>query len=845
MIDFRKKVSLNRETKTCNPIDLYDTLDRKSITGPLRASQKYILNEWYENRKEDKDLIVKLHTGEGKTLIGLLMLQSIINMKQGPCVYVCPNKYLAKQVSKEAEKFGIPYCLIEENNQIPNDFYSGNKTLITHAHKIFNGKSIFGTGMNFIKTGAIVLDDSHACIDVIRDAFTIKLDRSNMPKVYGEILTLFRNDFLEQGEGSFLDIENGDYNTFMKVPYWAWFDKQSEMLTILSEFKDIAEIKFAWDLIKDNLFECECYISGQKIEIAPSNIRVDDFGTFSKAERKILMSATTQDDIFFVKGLGLKPDSVENPLIYPDMKWSGEKMILIPSMINENIDRDLIGTEFAGVNSKNFGIVVIVPNTKRTHYYKNLGANYPEDNENLITIIENLKKAEFGSTVVLNNRYDGIDLPDESCRILILDSMPYLNDFADKYEEQCYPNSEIMNKKLAQKIEQGLGRAVRGEKDYCAIIITGKELVKFLIGVHTNQYFSSQTRRQIEIGLEVAEMAKDEIREDDNLLKPVISLINQMGNRDEGWKEYYQESMDELIIDDTSNTRHERILKEAEIEQFFSERQFQKAAEVMQAFIDENVEDTSERGWYLEKLARYKYFYSKEESIKLQSSAFKCNKNLLKPVAGVEYQKVSFIDENRADNIKSYLRQFNSYGELKLHITSLLDDLSFGIESKKFETALKELGEFLGFISQRPDQEIRKGPDNLWCGEGNNYLLFECKNEVSEGRAEITKMEAGQMNNHCGWFDSKYGKNVKVSNFMIIPTKDLAYEADFTHDVKIIRKNGLRNLKKNIKGFINELSQFDIKTISSEVLQKNLDIHKLNMDTFSDCYSEKYFHRTS
>ena len=129
MIDFKKKVSARRENKTCNPIELYDTLDRKSITGPLRASQKYILNEWYEKRKDEKDLIVKLHTGEGKTLIGLLMLQSIINMKEGPCIYVCPNKYLVKQVSQEADKFGIPFCVIEEHNQIPNDFYSSKKNI--------------------------------------------------------------------------------------------------------------------------------------------------------------------------------------------------------------------------------------------------------------------------------------------------------------------------------------------------------------------------------------------------------------------------------------------------------------------------------------------------------------------------------------------------------------------------------------------------------------------------------------------------------------------------------------------------------------------------------------------
>lgn len=845
MIDFKRKVSSRRENKTHNPIELYDTLDRKSITGPLRDSQKYILSEWYENRKEEKELIVKLHTGEGKTLIGLLMLQSIVNMKEGPCIYVCPNKYLAKQVSQEAEKFGIPFCEIDEYNQIPNDFYSSNKILITHAHKVFNGKSIFGTGMNYEKAGAIVLDDSHACIDVIRDAFTINIDRAMSSEVYKKILELFSDDLLEQGEGSYIDIDNGEYNTFMKVPYWSWFDKESEVLKILSTHREDNEIKFAWDLIKDNLFECECYISGQKIEISPSNIRVDDFGTFSQAKRKILMSATTQDDIFFVKGLGLNPKSVQNPLIYPDMKWSGEKMLIIPSMINENANRDLIGTNFGAMNSELFGVVIIVPNTNRANYYKSLGANFPENNSQLIETIENLKRGVFGSTVVLNNRYDGIDLPDESCRVLILDSMPYLNDFSDKYEEQCYPNSEIINKKLAQKIEQGLGRAVRGEKDYCSIIITGKNLVKFLVGIKTNKYFSSQTKKQIEIGLEIAKMAKEELHEDDATIKPVISLVKQMLARDEGWKEYYIEEMDGLIISENAYTSHDKILKEAEIERDFSNREFQKAAEKMQLFIDDNVQDILEKGWYLEKLARYTYPFSKENSMRQQASAFRCNKNLLKPRDGVEYIKVSFINENRVNNIKNYIYQFNSYDEFKNHLNSVLDDLAFGIESNKFEEALKKVGAFLGFISQRPDQEIRKGPDNLWCGDGNQYLLFECKNEVSEGRAEITKREAGQMNNHCGWFDSKYGHNANVSIFMIISTKDLSYEADFTHDVKIIRKNSLRRFKDNIKGFVQELARYDFGTISSELIQKNLNNYKLNMDTFAEEYSENYFHRTS
>ena len=88
-IDFKKKLSVKTIERKTDPIELYDTLDRKSVAGPLRPAQEGILTEWYANHRTDKDLIVKLHTGEGKTLVGLLILQSFLNSKEGPCLYVC------------------------------------------------------------------------------------------------------------------------------------------------------------------------------------------------------------------------------------------------------------------------------------------------------------------------------------------------------------------------------------------------------------------------------------------------------------------------------------------------------------------------------------------------------------------------------------------------------------------------------------------------------------------------------------------------------------------------------------------------------------------------------------
>ena len=186
MIDFSKKMKKAAVTKSDNPIDIYNGLDRTSVAGPLRTSQEMVLTKWYDEKIEEQDVIIKLHTGEGKTLIGLLILMTKMNKGEGPCIYVCPNKYLVQQVCKEATKFGIPVCTIGENNQLPNDFLVGNRILVTHVQKIFNGRTIFGTGNSSEKVGTVVLDDAHACLDAVRESFVI--ESTKPPAMLGRIV---------------------------------------------------------------------------------------------------------------------------------------------------------------------------------------------------------------------------------------------------------------------------------------------------------------------------------------------------------------------------------------------------------------------------------------------------------------------------------------------------------------------------------------------------------------------------------------------------------------------------------------------------------------------------------
>ncbi|EOU1651667.1 DEAD/DEAH box helicase [Clostridium perfringens] len=842
MVDFTSRLKKRSLTKKVDPVEIYDDLDRKSVTGPLRPVQRKILNEWYDNRKNDRDLIIKLHTGSGKTLIGLLILQSKLNSNEGPCIYVCPNIYLVKQVCEEAEKFGVNYCCIEDDNIIPNKFLSGKSILIIHVQKLFNGKSIFGIDNNFTKVGTIILDDSHACIDSINDSFKINISKKYNSELYSQLLNLFSKDLKEQGEGTFLDIENEEFNQFLPIPYWAWEEKKQTVLELLSKYKDSKEILYVWPLLKDRLSYCRCYINGKKIEISPYKIPIHSFGTFNSAKNRILMSATTQNDAFFIKGLNFDINSVRNPLVYSDQLWSGEKMIISPTMIHHYFTREAIIAEFAK-QKQTYGIVSITPTFEIAKEYSNYGAKIAEK-ETIVEHISKLKSEDPYNLVVFANRYDGIDLPDSSCRVLIVDSLPFSDSLADKYHESCVPNSEIINIKLAQKIEQGIGRSVRGERDFSAILLIGSDLTRFVNSIETRKYFSPQTQKQLEIGLEVAELLQNDklLNNPAPDLSSIKELISQLLNRDDGWKRFYDQLMNEQDFknDFNENDIYDILIQESNAELAFENRDIEQAINIIQRLIDSTKNDL-EKGWYIQELARYKYFISKMDSNKLQKAAFNNNKQLLKPQNGIFYEKINYIDQNRIANIKKWMGKFCNFTEMMINIDDIVGYLKFGTISDKFESALDDVGIMLGFQCQRPDKLIRKGPDNLWCLNNNDYLLFECKSEVKMDRAEISKTESGQMNNHCAWFSSEY-PNAKCTKVLIIPTKKLSYSGDFSEEVFIMRPSGLNKFKDNILSFFREFKSYDLNCITDEKIQSALSFHKLDSNSLKTIYYDSVQH---
>lgn len=827
LVNFRELLGQDEIIYPINPIEIFNKLDRRSGKEFLRDPQKIVLKEWFEEHRSKKEIIVKLHTGQGKTLIGLLMLQSFLNEGKGPVVYICPDNYLVDQTVEQAIEFGIKTTQFLRRGPPPLAFLNSEAILVTNCQKVFNGKSVFGVrgkGDDIIQIGAFVMDDAHKCLDIIKEQFSISIDKEN--SIYQKLWGIFRPSLERQAEATVKDIEKG-MKTILTVPFWTWFEKITDVLTILAENNESEGLLFTWDLIKNHMHESICIFSGEKLEISPRIIPISNIPSFSEAEKRIFLSATLFDDTFLVKGIGLDPETVINPLASGDVKYCGERLIIIPSLVDIELDREKIISWVHTIADKygTFGVFGLTPSFGHSEKWEDKGAVITDASnlaKTLKVVKTDIENENAKKPIVLVNKYDGVDLPDNTCRILVLDSLPSYKTLMDRYLQETRPFSGIIRNQLAQRVEQGMGRGIRGFTDYCIVIVTGRDLTNFISNKTKRKYLSKEAQLQIEIGEKLAGLMR---KDDKDKISVIEDLVRQCLMRDQYWKNYYEKNMAVLEPDEPIAENLGIALTEREAELLFSRRQYQKSSEKIQQMLDKI--KPSDKGWYLQLMATYLYPLDPSESMNKQLAANMENSSLFRPEKGVTYSKLT-SSGNRISRIKNWLDERETYNAAIMEINGFMDDLLFGdYPSETFESSLDDLGKCLGFVTDRPEKKLDKGPDNLWNIQGKSYWVIECKNQVKPSRKEISKNEAGQMSNSIGWFNTEYEGDTATC-VMIHPATKLAADAFPSKTTSVLTKDGLYKLKENTRKFYISLQSIPFDSLTHDKISEKLNENKLN-----------------
>jgi len=798
MIDFDSLLAEGNKRTPTEPQELFHSLVREQGYEYLRDVQVDVLDAWYRNR-EKEDVIVKMNTGSGKTLVGLLMLQSSLNEGIGPALYLCPTHQLVAQVVNQASQYGITAIQDVPGTQLPFEFLNCEAILVTTFSRFFNGQSVFGVEGRTSsphEVGALVIDDAHSCLAIAREQASITFNRGD--EGYKRLLSLFRGALAEQSAGTAYSILESDPGALLAVPYWAWLNCLNDVASILSQLskKEEGNVKFAWPLIQDCLEVCHCLVSGWKILITPHVLPVERIPAFKRAKRRFYLSATLIDDAALIRDFGLSEEIVANPL-HPKIKGDvGERLIVSPSVIDSSISNEEIYSWVATFAQKGYNIVVLCPSFNAASRWQQIGARVAGLDIDVKDAINQLHNSN-GNIIVLVNRYDGIDLPGDACRILVLDRLPFGGDLYEQYTMDMRPSSQQVRIVRAQKIEQGLGRGVRSGSDYCAVLLVGNDLVSFVMTKQHQQLFSPETQRQLEIGRELSRKIRDSGKE---ILDELAQLIEQCLRQDSGWKKFHRQRL--AGVEEMLPNPLPRQLAQVERKAInkFQANQALEAVQVIQQALDELELGDEDKGWYLQLAANLCHRADPVRAQEIQRKAHELNRNLLRPLEGIKYKKIASCAGVQASRVVQWAQQYEDPNAMLVDVNSVLDKLAFGVASNTFEQAFADLAYFLGFDAQRPEKEYGRGPDVLWALTNGHYLVVEAKNQVDPNRDFISKKEAGQLANSINWFENEYGEASKTP-VMVHPSNKAARDAYPPPGTKVLTCEGLNRFAEAVRSF--------------------------------------------
>jgi replicative superfamily II helicase len=259
MTDFNKLRQSKTILSTIEPLEIFRRLPKPAGINDLYNSQAQVLNQWFERRNDEKDLVIKLHTGGGKTLVGLLIAQSILNEHHEPVIYLAPTNQLVDQIFQKAIEYNIPAVKYKKGEPFSDEFLGGKSVLICNYNALFTGHSRFGVSGSgaYTHVAAIILDDAHTAFSTIRDIFTLKVEKKSSSEMYSNLTNIFRDDFNKLGKiGTFDDITSGAEDTTVEVPYWSWKTKCDQIRSLLKNERD--KHQYVWPLLRDKFDYCHC-----------------------------------------------------------------------------------------------------------------------------------------------------------------------------------------------------------------------------------------------------------------------------------------------------------------------------------------------------------------------------------------------------------------------------------------------------------------------------------------------------------------------------------------------------------------------------------------------------------
>ena len=475
---------------------------RAASHGYLRGPQQDVLRDYREKFSDVPDLALELPTGTGKTTVGLLLAEwkRLLGQK---VAFLCLTNQLAGQVLDEAKRLGIGAADLRGTSKTRSiseeaSYRKGAAVAVTTYSNLWNINPVVR------EAGLLIFDDAHGGEQFVSSMWSVSVKRQSDPDLFNNLLHALSPAMTQAQVAAIFDdtapvgvVDQADVQNHPEC---------IESLDVIFRQTE-HNSQFSWPLMRPHLESCFFLVSAYEISIRPFISPTHTHSAFAQAKQRIYMSATLGDGSDLLRAYGLLKISV---LRSPSAQW-GRRYIFVPGLYRTEEDSyQAIGALWRGMNPQR--AVLLSPSERILNQaYDRLGEAFETHPTRLssTSISDTLVPFTSSSNVVLAlaGRYDGLDLPDDQCRLLVMAGSPVAINLMERHLSERWKLTPLFRRRERTRLIQGMGRCTRNATDFALIFLMGQALADAATSKTFMDEFPTELAAELTWGIEQSQLA--------------------------------------------------------------------------------------------------------------------------------------------------------------------------------------------------------------------------------------------------------------------------------------------------------------------------------------------------
>ncbi len=818
-------------TAYATPEELFYKLSgRESTHGYLRGPQQDVLREYAEKYANTSDVAFELPTGTGKTAVGLVIAEWK-RLSPNKVAYLSLTNQLAGQVLEESKRLGIPCADLRGTKDTRSGleegrYRTGEAIAVTTYSNLFNINPVLR------ESDLIVFDDAHGAEQYVADMWTVSASMTRDKDLYNSLLAALRPGMSESQIRTILD--KSAFGAVEMVDIHGHPECIANAISVLDQTTAESAV-FAWKLIKNKVHCCLFLASPYEITIRPLIPPTHTHIPFAGAKQRIYMSATLGGESDLQRAYGIP----KLEMIRAKSPQWGRRYVFVPGVyVGEPESKRIVAEVWDGMKTRR--AVLLSPSERVTNRTFEDLQNEMANKPTRLTAgdIADSVDGFTGSTEVilgLAGRYDGLDLPDEQCRLLLLSETPAAISALERHLSDRWKMGPVLRKRERTRLIQGMGRCTRNATDFAVIVWLGQSLVNSATSSSLLQSFPPELAAEITWGVQQSELAAKGPKD---LVSMVLGLIADAAYRKAADADIasIQAKQAAPILKD-----YEEVgIDEVRYAGAMWEENFTHAFETARAIADRitSPELSGYRAWwwYLAAVASSLLGDKNIEQDALRRGS-RCGINsgwlnqLLRDRKAAPPDKTEGIEPN-AESLWDVLAKWGWAGPyFEQNIAKMLSQLNNTYHAAYHE-GLEALGKCFGAKTTRITE--MGAPDVVWSFPDDFHLTFEAKTEKSAD-GKLSKKDVQNAKGHPDWVRANLCRDAasaKIAAIVVAPSPDLSQIAlPFTGNLLYVSPDEMQKLAAQVAESVRKLRiKFSGREFAEAAVEFSAELRNAGLD---------------